>query len=75
MSQSFGDGGAAPGLEVAVLKFVCTAAVLLVTKFILEFVRYSDYLMYSFKSKSEYMDVKEDLETSFNRYTMPLKYR
>ena len=30
--------------------------------------------MFSFKTKSEYLEVKRDLETSFNRYSMPLKY-
>jgi hypothetical protein len=30
--------------------------------------------MYSFKTKEEYLEVKKDLETSFNRYSMPLKY-
>ena len=72
--QSFGDGGAAQGLEVVVLQFVCAIAVLAVAKFILEFVQYSDNLMYSFKSKSEYLEVKKDLEASFEKYSMPLKY-
>ena len=74
VTQSFGDGGAAQGLEVGILKFVCTAAILMVSKFIIEFVRYSDNLMYSFKTKKECLEVKEDLETSFSRYSMPLKY-
>ena len=54
--------------------FLCTAAILMVSKFIIEFVRYSDNLMYSFKTKKEYLEVKEDLETSFSLYSMPLKY-
>ena len=73
MTQSFGDGGAAQGLEVGILKFVCTAAILMVSKFIIEFIRYSDNLMYSFKTKKEYLEVKKDLETSFSLFSMPLK--
>ena len=74
VSKSFGDGGAAQGLEVAILKFVAAAAILLVTKFLLECIRYSNNLLYSFKNKKEYLSVKEDLEKSFTMHSMPLKY-
>ena len=43
-SQSFGDVPAAQGMEVAVLKYVVAIAVLLVTKFLLESIQYSDNL-------------------------------
>ena len=49
-SQSFGDCSAAQGLEIAILKFVVAIAVYLVTKYILESIRYSDNILYSFKS-------------------------
>ena len=73
-SQSFGDGGAAQGLEVAILKFVVATAILVVTRYLLESIRYSDNLMYSFKSKKEFLEVKDDLERSFDRYSMGIKY-
>jgi hypothetical protein len=71
-SQSFGDGGAAQGLEVVILKFVVATAVLLVTRYILEAIRYNDNILYSFKSKKEFMEVKEDLKRSFDHYSMGL---
>ena len=72
-SQSFGDTSAAQGMEVAVLKFVVAVAGLMITKFILEAIRYSDNLMSSFKTEEEYSQVKEDLIKSFNTYSMNLK--
>ena len=51
-----------------------STAVLLVTRYILESIWYSDNILYSFKSKKEYLEVKEDLERSFDRYSMGLKY-
>ena len=61
-SQSFGDGGAAQGLEVGILKFMVLAAMLLVTRFILECIRYRDNILYSLQTKEEYLEVKKDLE-------------
>ena len=49
-SQDFGDLPAASGLEIAILKFVVPAAKHEVTKYILESIRYSDNIMYSFKT-------------------------
>ena len=71
-SQSFGDTSAAKGLEIAILKFVVAAAVYLVTKYILEAVRYSDNILYSFQTVKEYEDV--DLQNSLSSYSMQLKY-
>ena len=51
VSQSFGDGGAAQGLEVAILKFEAAAAILLVTKFLLECIRYSNICFTRSKTK------------------------
>ena len=65
-SQNFGDGSAAQGLEVAILKFVVAAAVYLGTKYILEAVRYSDNILYSFQTVKEHEDVKEDLQNSLS---------
>ena len=56
------------------MKFVVAAAILLVTKFCLEFIRYSDNILYSFKSVEEFHEVKADMEKSFEEYSMPLKY-
>ena len=61
-------------MEVGILKFLVLAAILLVTRFILECIRYSDNLLYSFKTKKEYLEVKQDLEKSFEKYSMKLKY-
>ena len=60
-------------IGVGILKFVVATAVMLVTKYILEAIRYSDNLMYSFKTLKEYNEVKADLQESFNRYSMSLK--
>ena len=65
---------AASGLETGILKFVLPAAVHPVTRFILESVRYSDNIMYSFKSWKEFEEVKEDLNQSLEKYSMGLKY-
>merc|ERR1711888_479097 len=73
-SQSFGDVPAAQGMEVAVLKYVAAIAVLMVTKFLLEAIKYSDNLMYSFRTIEEYQEVKNDLIKSFDAYSMNLKY-
>ena len=73
-TQAFGDTSASWGLECGILKFVVTAAVLLVTKFCLEFIRYSDNIMYSFKSIDEFQEVKKDMEQAFHAYSMDLKY-
>ena len=69
-----GDTSASWGLECGILKFVVSAAVLLVTKFCLELIRYSDNILYSFKSVEEFQEVKNDMERSFQEYLMPLKY-
>ena len=74
VTQSFGDTGAAVGLEVAIVKFVCGVAVLAVTKWILEFSRYADNLLHSVETPQQYEELKEDLLQSFSRYSMPLKY-
>ena len=62
------------GIRVRILKFVVAAALLLVTKFCLEFVRYSDNIMYSFKTVEEFQEVKKDMEKAFQEYSMELKY-
>ena len=46
----------------------------LVTKYILESIRYSDNILYSFKTLEEYKKIKKDLETSLSAYSMKLKY-
>ena len=74
VTQSFGDTGAAVGLEVAIVKFVCGVAVLAVTKWILEFFRYADNLLHSVETPQQYEELKEDLLQSISRYSMPLKY-
>ena len=73
-SQSFGDTSAAQGMEVSILKFVVVVAILIVTKFLLEEIRYSDNLMFSFETIEEFKAVKEDLTRSFETYSMNLKY-
>ena len=73
-TQAFGDTSASWGLECGILKFVVAAALLLVTKFCLEFVRYSDNIMYSFKTIQEFREVKKDMEQAFQEYSMALKY-
>ena len=59
--------------RVCILKFVVTAAVLVVTKFILEFIHYTDNILFSFQSVEEFNQVKEDMKQSFDRYSLPLK--
>ena len=49
----------AVGLEIAIIKFVAAIALLAVSKFILEFCRYADNILYSFASREEYLEVKE----------------
>ena len=61
-------------LEIAILKFVVPAAKHEVTKYILESIRYSDNIMYSFKTVEEFYAVKEDLISSLDRYSMSLQY-
>ena len=73
VSQSFGDTRAAIGLEIAIIKFVAAIALMAVSKFILEFCRYADNILYSFASLEEYMEVKKDIEHAFKTYCMPLK--
>ena len=60
-TQAFGDTSAAFGLECAILKHVVTAASMLVTKYILEFVRYSDNILYSFQTQEEFHQVRKDM--------------
>ena len=74
VTQSFGDTSAAIGLEIGIIKFVAAVAVLAVTKFLLEFSRYADNIMYSTETREEYLEIKEDLNKSFNMYSMDLKY-
>ena len=73
-TQAFGDTSAAFGLEVAFLKYVVASALMLVSKYILEYVRYSDNILYSFQTLEEYEEVKKDMEESFSKYNLPLKY-
>ena len=73
-TQAFGDTSAGFGLECGILKYVVTAAVMLVTKFILEFVRYSDNILFSFQTLEEFNQVKRDMEESFAKYSLPSKY-
>ena len=61
VSQDFGDLPAASGLETGILKFVLPAAVHPVTKFILKSIRYSDNIMYSFKSWKEFEEVRKEI--------------
>merc|ERR1712215_190401 len=73
-TQAFEDTSASWGLECGILKFVVAAALLLVTNFCLEFVRYSDVIMYSFKTVQEFQEVKKDMENAFQEYSMEFKY-
>ena len=73
-TQAFGDTAAAFGLEVAILKYIVAYAVLSVSKYILEYIRYSDNILYSFETQEEYRKVKKDLEESFAKFSLPLKY-
>ena len=74
VSQSFGDAGAAIGLEIAIVKFVAENARLNMTKFILEFSRYADNITHSVEHMEEFVALKKDLTDSFKKYNMPLKY-
>jgi len=65
---------AAFGLEVAILKFIVASVLLSVSKYILEYIRYSDNILYSFETQEEYEEVKKDLKETFERYSLPLKY-
>ena len=57
-TQAFGDTAAAFRLEVAILKYIVAYAVLSVSKYILEYIRYSDNILYSFETQEEYRKVK-----------------
>ena len=72
--QDFGDLPAASGLEIVILNFVVPIAKHEVTKYILESIRYSDNIMYSFKTVEEFKAVKEDLIATLDKYFMSLKY-
>ena len=74
VTQSFGDTSAAIGLEIGIIKFVAAFAVLAISKFILEHTRYADNIMHSTETIQEYEAIKEDLEASFSKYSMDLKY-
>ena len=47
---------------------------LAISKFILEHTRYADNIMHSTETIQEYEAIKEDLEASFSKYSMDLKY-
>ena len=74
VSQSFRDTSAPMGLEVPIIKFVAGVALLAVSKFLLEFCRYADNILFSFPTLKEYLEVKKDIEKAFTTYSMPLKY-
>ena len=57
VTQSFGDTSAAIGLEIGIIKFVAAVAVLTVTKYLLEFSRYADNIMFSKETKEEYLEI------------------
>ena len=73
-SQAFGDTSAAFGLEVAILNYVVAVALMLVTKYVLEYVRYLYNILYSFQTLEEFHQVRRDMEESFTQYNLPLKY-
>ena len=73
-TQAFGDTSAAFGLEVDILKYIVAIVLLSVSKYILEYIRYSDNILYSFQTHEEYEEVKKDLEKSFSKFSLPLKY-
>ena len=50
------------------------ATLMLVTKYILGFVRYSDNILYSFQTLEEFHEVRKDMEESLTQYNLPLKY-
>ena len=74
VSQSFGDPAASIGLELAILKFIVENAELDITKFVLEFARYADNIVFSLESAEEYFKVKQDLVKTFKQFSMNLKY-
>ena len=74
VTQSFGDTSAAIGLEIGIIKFVATFAVLAITKHILEHTRYADNIIHSTETFEEHLQIKKDLEKSFSKYSMDLKY-
>ena len=59
---------------MAILKFIVAGVLLSVSKYILEYIRYSDNILYSFETQEEYEEVKKDLKETFERYSLPLKY-
>ena len=59
-TQAFGDTAAAFGLEVDILKFIVASVLLSVSKYILEYIRYSDNILYSFETQEEYAWQMED---------------
>ena len=61
-------------MEVAILKYVVASALMSVSKYILEYIRYSDNILYSFQTLEEYEQVKKDLEESFSKFSLPLTY-
>ena len=73
-TQAFRDTAAAFGLEVEILKFIVAGVLLSISKYILEYIRYSDNILYSFETPQEYEEVKKDLKETFERYSLPLKY-
>ena len=74
VTQSFGDTAASAGLEVAILKYVASHCKLDVDRFLTEFVRYADNLVFSFATLDEFLASKEDLNNAFSMFSMPLKY-
>ena len=74
VTQSFGDTAASAGLEVSILKYVAAHCKLDVDRFLTEFVRYADNLVYSFATLDEFLASKEDLDNAFSTFSMPLKY-
>ena len=71
-TQAFGDTAAAFGLEVAILKYMVASVFLTVSKYILEYICYSDNILYSFQTHEEYEKVKKDLEENFSKFSLPL---
>ena len=45
-----------------------------ITKFVLEFARYADNIVFSLESVEEYFKVKQDLVKTFKQFSMNLKY-
>ena len=70
----FGDALASFSLEVANIKYVSTKCKNSTAKNLVENVRYADNLTYSFKSKDQFEIVKQDLESAYSTYSLPLKY-